>query len=36
MCHPGIFVGVVPVDEVVNVDVLEAAGAKQLADDPEW
>ncbi len=22
--------------EVVDVDVLEAAGAKQLADDPEW
>jgi hypothetical protein len=22
--------------EVVDVDVLEAAGAKRLADDPEW
>jgi len=22
--------------EVVNVDVLEATGAKRLADDPEW
>jgi hypothetical protein len=36
MCHPSIFVGVVLVVEVVDVDVLEAAGAKQLADDLEW
>ncbi|CAK9268327.1 unnamed protein product [Sphagnum jensenii] len=36
MCHPGIFVGVVLAVEVVDVDVLEAAGAKRLADDPKW
>jgi hypothetical protein len=36
MCHPDIFVGVVFVVEVVDVDVLEAAGAKRLVDDPEW
>ncbi len=36
MCHPGIFVGVVLAVEVVDVDVLEAAGAKRLVDDLEW
>jgi hypothetical protein len=36
MCHPGIFVGVVLAVEVVDVDVLEVARAKRLADDPEW
>jgi hypothetical protein len=36
MCHPGIFVGLVLVIEVINVDVLEAKGAKRLADDPKW
>ncbi len=36
MCPPGIFVGVVLVVEVVDVDVLEAAGAKRLANDLEW
>ncbi len=30
------FVGVVLEVEVVNVDVLEVAGAKRLADDPKW
>jgi hypothetical protein len=36
MCHPGIFVGVVLAVKVVDVDVLEATGAKRLANDPEW
>jgi len=36
MCHPGIFVHVVLAVKVVDVDVLEAVGAKRLADDPEW
>jgi len=36
LCHPDSFVGMVLAVEVIDVDVLEATGAKRLTDDPEW